>query len=293
MLTPNDKNDIFAIAYCLAVASDKHEIMIHGYVVMSNHVHFVVTDLYGNVARFTEDVFRNLAKYFNIKFRKFENFWNTSGPGYTELLDNNAVLDAIAYTICNPVKAGLVQKHNIWPGLISKTKHYTGAGLKAKRPSRYFAKKGNKNKVTEPKMPESSVLILSVPPGFAHLTKEEFQALIEEKVTEFETAHNEEYAKANKHYKGAKAVRKQNPYDSPMTEDKHWRIIPRFKTKNGSLLSEATKIYAQFVKDYRDALHAYRKKDYEVEFPYGTYALRVRLKVCVGCVNENHLSNFT
>ena len=47
-------NQVFT--YCLLVASERFGVLVHGYAVLSNHYHLVLTDVHGNLPLFRERV---------------------------------------------------------------------------------------------------------------------------------------------------------------------------------------------------------------------------------------------
>lgn len=52
--------------YCLAAAAKKYGVLVHTYVVLSNHYHAVVTDLKGNIPLFMAYLHRLVAACTNV-----------------------------------------------------------------------------------------------------------------------------------------------------------------------------------------------------------------------------------
>jgi REP element-mobilizing transposase RayT len=59
-------NQVFA--YAVAWASKKYHVAIHVMCVMSNHWHSVITDTFGKLPEFKQEVHRIVAKCLNVKY---------------------------------------------------------------------------------------------------------------------------------------------------------------------------------------------------------------------------------
>ena len=156
-------NQVFL--YCLAVAAAKYGILVHSFVIMSNHWHVVVTDPRGMEPYFTRDVHRNVAKCLNRHWGRSDYFWDSQAPSSVWLLDEEAIVEKMVYVMSNPVAAALVAHQKSWPGLITKPAQTKGATLGAKRPA-YFQADGT--------MPEEATLTITRPPAWLHLSDEAF-----------------------------------------------------------------------------------------------------------------------
>lgn len=92
-------------------------ITLYAVLAMSNHLHMVVRDERGQLPGFMCYYLGNLARSVNaIRGR--------SGPVFhrrydaTRILDPRAAVHYLAYLVANPVRAGLVERHDQWPGLL-------------------------------------------------------------------------------------------------------------------------------------------------------------------------------
>ena len=79
--------------YCLGAAAEKHEILVHAYVFMSNHYHLLITDTLGRYPAFLADLNRNIAKCMNVKLGRKENFWNSSDPGIVRIAEDMETIE--------------------------------------------------------------------------------------------------------------------------------------------------------------------------------------------------------
>ncbi|MDJ0762513.1 MAG: hypothetical protein QNJ97_05935 [Myxococcota bacterium] len=159
LLKPTKLNtNIFT--YCLAIAAQNSGVLVHAICVLSNHYHAVVTDTKGNLPQFMEYLHKYVAKTINASLGRWENFWASEKPSAVALQNPQDVLDKIAYTICNPVEAGLVAKTAHWPGVAAFS---PGQALRAKRPDVFFRANGP--------MPPSASLAIAMPPQFVQFSQ--------------------------------------------------------------------------------------------------------------------------
>ena len=113
-----DPARVDAFGRALGRALELHPtIRLFGAVQMSNHIHLVLEDGTGVLDRFMCQFLGPLAKAVN-------GIDGTSGQVYErrysaiEILDDESLLDRIAYTVANPVAAGLVERVEDWPGVV-------------------------------------------------------------------------------------------------------------------------------------------------------------------------------
>ncbi len=102
----------------LARALKAHpDVRLFAAVQMSNHLHLVVEDGGGVLDRF-------MCLFLGALARAVNTADETSGPVHQrrysaiEILDDEALLDRIVYTLTNPVAANLVARVEEWPGLV-------------------------------------------------------------------------------------------------------------------------------------------------------------------------------
>jgi REP element-mobilizing transposase RayT len=92
-------------------------ITLYGFLAMSNHLHMVLRDECGELPSFMHYYLGNLARSVNA-------LRGRSGPVFhrrydaTRILDPRSAVRYLAYLISNPVRAGLVKRHEQWPGLL-------------------------------------------------------------------------------------------------------------------------------------------------------------------------------
>jgi REP element-mobilizing transposase RayT len=139
--------------YLLAHACERHGFELHGFVCMSNHYHLVVTDHEARLPEFQQYLNSLLARAVNCARGRWEAFWTRDSYNAVVLLDDAVVLEKLAYTLLNPVRAGLVGRACAWGGATSASMRFGGCRIIA-RPSEFFSED----------MPEHVRLELVAPP---------------------------------------------------------------------------------------------------------------------------------
>lgn len=266
LLTPTTRRHVRAFLYCLAYAAARTGVLIHAVVVMGNHYHLVVTDTLGVLPVFAECLNKLVAKCMNAMLGRWENFWASEQVSYVRLLDDAAVIDKIAYTLCNPVQEGLVERGNQWPGLrLGRPGSY-----RVRRPRKFFREMGP--------MPGSIELELTTPP-VAELSAGEAQRHIDQVVAERELEARNRVRAAGRQFKGRRAVIEQDPFASPATREVRRELSPQVACRNKWLRIETLLQCVEFTKQHAEALKGWCREQRDVVFPAGTYLMRVRHQV--------------
>jgi len=175
------------IKYALAVYAVRHGIRIHAVVIMANHIHIVFTDMRGAVPDFMRDVFGYTGTQLNRFFGRCRTqFWAPRVRGDLLAIESpHAMIGAITYTLCNPVHHGVVKDHRIYAGFGTTIEHFEAekACIRPYRPGR-LGKSAT--------MRKRGTLRVFVPPGFDHMSREAFIALLQSFVEEYESLCREE-----------------------------------------------------------------------------------------------------
>ena len=233
---------------------------------MGNHYHLVVTDTLGVLPVFAECLNKLVAKCMNAMRGRWENFWASEPVSYVRLLDDEAVIDKIAYTLCNPVQAALVERGDQWPGLrLGRPGSY-----RVRRPRKFFREAGP--------MPASIELELTTPP-IGELPAREAQRHIDRVVAEREIEVRDRVRASGRQFLGRRAVIEQNPFASPTTREIRRELSPQVASRNKWLRIETLFQCVEFAKQYSEALMAWCREQRDAVFPAGTYLMRVRHQV--------------
>ena len=124
----NSKDYLFYLS-CLEDACRQHEVLLHAYVLMTNHVHLLATPSSGTgISKIMQSVGRRYVRYFNHSYKRSGTLWE--GRHKATLIDAEPYLLACyRYIELNPVRANMV-KH---PGEYPWSSYRVNAGLQAPR----------------------------------------------------------------------------------------------------------------------------------------------------------------
>jgi putative transposase len=234
--------------------------------VMSNHYHLVVTDPHGNISDFEQYLNSLLARSINHLRGRSGSVWDPEPYNGVELLDEEAVVERLAYVHANPVIARLVSRARHWEGATSLGWAY-GSPRVIERPNVFFSQS----------MPEQATLELVRPAVFMHLGDETLERSIGERVR-----HAEEVSAEIGPAMGMRRVVLQHWNDSPPKREHRARIRPRVAAACSQTRAMALRVYRSWLDHYADALRRFRGGDRNTVFPAGTYWMYVRLGCLAG-----------
>ena len=274
-------NQIFL--YCLAYATMRTGMWIHGFCVMSNHHHVVLTDPEGRLPEFTALLHRLVACCLKCVLNIEENVWSNEQASHVALQGDEDVLDKYLYTLCNSVKALLVTTSSDWPGLCSSPIDILRGEIEVERPDVFFGERS--------RMPKKIKLKLVRPLIYQEQTDEELVKMMEQGLEEREIEIRAEAKRQKKSFMGVRRVLNQNPLDRPSSPRTKGEINPQIAAKNKWRRIEALRRLQSWHRAYREAWKEWKAGKRDVEFPPGTYAL-VRhagahcVQIDVGCLKS-------
>lgn len=104
-----DNDDYLRYRQELREATDKYACALHAYVLMTNHVHLLVTpDAPGGASRMMQAIGRRYVGTFNARYRRTGTLWE--GRFKSALVDSHTyLLTCYRYIELNPVRAGMVR----------------------------------------------------------------------------------------------------------------------------------------------------------------------------------------
>lgn len=264
LLTPSSVvNQI--VLYVLAVSAERFGVLIHAFCVMSNHLHVVLTDPHGRLPAFEQYFSSLVARSCNAIRGRGESFWAPGSYSAVSLLDEASVLDKTAYTLANPVCAGLVRRGADWPGLWSSPEAIGGAPITVQRPRTFFRAEGG--------MPAEAALRLVPPPTVS--SADEFRCALTGEVERREAEAAERLASARRDVEGADRVLAQDPFSRPVTEEERRRLKPRIACRDRQRRVDAIAKLKAFWRAYREVWNDYASGVRSVVFPLGTYWMSV------------------
>ncbi len=102
------EDDYFRYLRDLHEAATKNQVVIHAYVLMTNHVHLLVTPGQPHsITHMMQDLGRKYVRYINHRYRRSGTLWG--GRFKASLVDSEAyLLTCMRYIEMNPVRAGMV-----------------------------------------------------------------------------------------------------------------------------------------------------------------------------------------
>ena len=254
------------VRFCAAVAAARTGVQIHAYCVMSSHIHLIVTDVDGRLPEFAAWLNEFVAKCLNADQGLWEGFWSNDHYSAVQLETADDVWAKLCYVLANPVSSWLVEAPEQWPGAMSKPDEF-GTSTTIERPPVFFRKKG--------KTPATAELAITRPPLLGDLTDAEASRSLMERLKARTAELVEEAKAAGRRFLGVAAVLLQSPTDAPTTHEPRRGLNPTLAAKDKDVRLAAIERLKQFRADYRTALASWRKGERLIEFPHGTYWLRL------------------
>jgi len=255
--------------YALAVCARDFGVLVHAVTLMSTHEHLVVTDPQRRLPDFLRDLHRLVSLATKV-IRKWEGpVWDHEKSSVVRLLSERAMVEKLAYTMANPVKAGLVKQARHWPG-ITVLPHELGRRTMVIERPRIFFRANNE------RWPEKVELTLTLPPALteAYPAQNVRQAVRQELERQEEQARAEVKARGWRML-GAARVRRLSPYRRATGFELLRDRNPTFAVgcRQRMLFFQAAAELRAFRRAYRQALEQWRAGLRSVVFPEGTWGM--------------------
>lgn len=276
LLRPDERtNAIFE--YCLAEAAQRFDIGLLAWVAMSNHYHAIVFDAKGRLPAFIEHLHKMLAKVLNGRWNRTENLWSSEETCITYLPTPEDVFRKTVYVLSNPFASHAVDRLSDWPGS-SSFGYLNGKRTMHRRPTVFFRKTGV--------MPEQVALHLDIPEAVLGVRSLwQWAERVREAVLVNEFATRKKRLVTRTPIWGRKAVMRATPSESPATPTPRRRLRPTLAAHDkATRIAELCKLKAFHVA-YDIARRRFAAGDMEVEFPPGTYRMRLLGARCTPVVS--------
>jgi REP element-mobilizing transposase RayT len=262
LLRPDDEtNNMFT--YCLGEAAARFGIEVIVPSAMSNHYHNVVFDRRGTVNEFTEHFNKMTAKTGNAMRGRWENFWSSEQICVVRLMEREDVMNALVYAATNPVKDGLVERVQDWPGVNGLAALLEQRPMHATRPLHFFSPTG--------KMPKEVDLHLVVPPELGDT--DDVLDELRMKVAAYEQLMAAKRRRSGSRVLGRRAVLRQSWRQYPSSDAPRRKLRPRIAARNKHVRIDAFAAYQAFLSAYDEARRRWKALD-PIPFPVGTYWLK-------------------
>lgn len=280
------------IRYCLAFTLSKYRgrIAIHELLWMSNHFHLVLTDQAGCLPRFMEELDSLLARALNALHGTFGTLIE-KGYNLVEVTSADKLIEHCVYTLANPCSAHLVERSHQWRGVSSRNMEY-GVPVKVKRPERslwsparrhagHLASQDSQRAryASRSKAPEEVELELERPSIMPELTDTELRRHILEQLDHCERALIKDRRAQRRRVLGWDAATKTNPRATPDQQEERFGLVPSYSASTKQARMAAWRRRRSFLAAYYQALRRFVGGDWKVEFPVGTWLMKVRFGV--------------
>jgi len=251
-----------AFTYCLIEAAQRFQIEVVLPCALSNHYHAVIFDRWGRYPEFVEHFHKMFARCQNALRGRWENFWSSEQVCVVKLVGREDVMDKLVYTAINPVKDGLVDRVDHWPGVNGLHALLTDRSLRAVRPEHFFRTNGI--------MPNAVEMRLTIPPelGPAADVLEELRQRVAAAVASI----GAERMRVGGRVYGRRAVLQQPWWGQPTGVAPRRNLRPRFAARSKWARVEALLRNRVFLVEYA-AARAGWQDGLPVVFPVGTYWL--------------------
>jgi hypothetical protein len=220
----------------------------------------VVTDPHARLPAFQQYLGAFVARAVNAYLGRWETFWAPHSFSAVALGTPEDVVAKAAYTLANPVAAGLVRAGHLWPGLWSSP-NSIGGTIRVKRPEGFFDPDGL--------LPDAIDLELEVPAGFR--SAQDFRDRLQAELSRQE----QEAHRQNSAFLGADRVLAQSHFARPRPGEPRRGLAPRIAARDKWKRIELLQRLKAFLVDYREALAVWREGRVDPLFPVGTYLMRV------------------
>ncbi len=216
---------------------------------------------------FMRDLNQLTAKVVNAARGRWGEVWDGDQPHVMRLLGERAVVEACAYVLGNPVKAGLVAHGREWPGFRT-TPNGIGRVERFARPEAFFRADGE--------MPEEATLELASPPG---VDASRFARALAARVEVVEAAARKAVRDAGRAFAGVRRILGTPWAQTAVTAETRREPKPKVAADDGETKKAYLGWLAEFRTAYATALERYLAGERGVLFPLGTYGMRRRFGV--------------
>jgi len=257
--------------YLTAVYAKRFGIELHMMQLLSSHLHEVLTDTLGVLPDFYRFRNRELANGLKVMLGWPEEVMAKARANWVELRTADAMVQEMAYTAANCVADGLVRTPRRWPGAKVLMNEVGKRVMRIERPKMYF-NPNNPDWPDEVEIPITMPRVLQEAYGSDDRSREVLQHKLDSLVRK---AHREN-SKSGRGYAGAKAILKMRHTRRSSSPERFGSRTPSFAAAGNA---EVKRTFIQerrtFLSHHREAWLAWSAGDHTVEFPYGTWKMRV------------------
>jgi len=183
-----------------------------------------------------------------------------------ELCTPRAIIEKSAYSMANPVEAGLVEKAEQWPGVMVLPEELGHKTWTIKRPDVFFD-------ADNPDWPQTATLRLSMPK--THLPHDDVRRRVRVELNQLETEARDYIHAKPLRVLGRIAVLEESPYRRAKSWEPFRSLNPNFAVGRGQRRAffRAVQVLRTFRTRYREALAQWRQGIRDVLFPKHTWQM--------------------
>ncbi len=249
-----------AFRYLLAECKRRYGVEVHGFVLMGNHYHLHLTDVFGKLPLFMHRLDFLLARYLKALRKIRGSVFEAGSYHMLPLEDEGAVLDKLAYLCMNPVSARLVKQPYQWQGALSLPEHLgTVVDTHLTRPKVYFRPRPNEKPLT---------LTLTLPPVLCAMGRDAVVDAVQQRIHQLQSTLTGPAL-------GMRRVLRSRFTDRPHTPETPGAKVPVVAASSPSIYRQALQRLQEFYRAYRLALDRFRRFGDTSAFPEGTWLWRL------------------
>ena len=257
-----------AILAVLGRALAHHEVVLHGFAVLSNHVHFLLSVGDGReLASFMRFVNGNISKAVGRLHDWRGPLWSRRYRAIP-VVDEASQVSRLMYLLQQGCKEGLVDSPLAWPGLHCARAllgRETLVGRWLDRSGLYHARRDRGSEVDVSEFETSYPVELAPLPCWSRLPDGEWRARCAGMVREIEEETRQENGKLGRAPLGVAYVLGQDPHGRPRRSD--WSLAPLVHAATRRARAAFRAGYRAFVDAFRAAAARVREGERAVEFP--------------------------
>ena len=258
-------NQIFA--YLLAVVAERHGIELHAATLMSTHEHLQVTDHRGNFPLFIHELHR-LVALATKAHRKWEGpVWDAAKASVVRLVTPSAMVEKLAYARVNPVKAGLVERPEEWPGVSMGVDSQGDSFMRVKRPEAYLDAESGR-------WPDEVVVRMTTPkPVLDAYGQEGARERLDTEIARQVRNARQELSDSRRKFLGVRRILAMKPWRRATNSEPIRGLEPHVAAGRGRTRARVAAIRAlqAFRAAYRAARQLWSDGDRTAVFPFGTW----------------------
>lgn len=305
--------------YAFGLVLDRYDVTALALTIEANHYHLILVDPEGQLDEFMRDLDQLIARSFNAHYGRGENFWSPGSYSSVEIPDEETLIRKLVYVITNPVKDGLVERPEHWPGICTlpedmgkhsrtvelpdaaffggkRPKHWIARGTltpaeirkaeaQARRRANEARGKNQRERKDRSSLPKQVTFALGWPPWVAAKDRaawiQRLRLAVEQ---ELERIYAQRQADNKPPFAGAEAIRQLSPFASAGDTFPNFSLDPHIApgSNEGGQRQQRLNELTAWRQAHQASLELWRNGQRDVVFPTGTCKMAKLHKCMVG-----------